>query len=616
MIIMGIPTYLRKILKDHTKNGVCQDNKNFFSDHFYIDFNAMIYSVIIIEQSKIEKSGRTINSIPSNEFETILLNGTIEFMKNIICDIVRPHKSIYIAVDGPPPMAKIIKQRARRYKSVLEYLFKKELETKYKIEIPHNKWSSASISPGCIFLDRLSKEIRKNICNGEFLRHIPLNERKNFTISFNDYNVPGEGEHKLLNAIVKENFPIEEKIVVYSPDADLIVLLLMTGRKNMFIFREEVQEASSEASVETSAIEDAATETLVKLATGNNYMYLSIDKCRECFLLDLMNEYSRDLTSPELFLKDYCFLTFLCGNDFVTASPFLRMKEGGLDILLKIYKNIFSVRNCHLITVKNSINMDFFKDLIKELSIIEEIQFQALQRKRDRVRKGSRSSYVVAGEKGKEDWKIEFMRFQHEDYYSPVHPKFEVYNKLFDSIDYYNSNWINSYNKFYFSEGSSEGPSEEYFKSLQFCLDYYINSTTDASTKFSWTWYYPFRAAPTFKDFYEFLEKNFPMNKDYFPDKGHPLDPFEQLLMILPRSFLYLLPKCINEKILNNNEYDEIFPKKFSLDVVQGLKFIYSEPLLPDPSMIPIGLIKSVELNDVDKNRNTLKSTCYIYKSK
>ena len=32
----------------------------------------------------------------------------------------------------------------------------------------------------------------------------------------------------------------------------------------------------------------------------------------------------------------------------------------------------------------------------------------------------------------------------------------------------------------------------------------------------------------------------------------------------------------------NGNEFQELFPKYFKLDVVKGIKNIYSEPILPD----------------------------------
>ena len=51
-------------------------------------------------------------------------------------------------------------------------------------------------------------------------------------IVISDSNVPGEGEHKIINFIKKNNFDFMESHCIYGLDADLIFLALTTNFDN------------------------------------------------------------------------------------------------------------------------------------------------------------------------------------------------------------------------------------------------------------------------------------------------------------------------------------------------------------------------------------------------
>ena len=439
---MGIPSFFRTIIKNYPETHFWDED--LVVDHFFMDFNAMVYETLKLLSKEIDTS-----ELSAIQFEAKLLPRIIEHMVHVICDVIKPQKSVYIAIDGPPPRAKMVQQRFRRYKAVSEFYFKRELEKLHKVSINKSKWTSSSISPGTIFMSKLSKTIIKAIRDGKFNRH-----KKDLEITFSDACVPGEGEHKLLPNIRKLK-DTTDSIIIYSPDADLIVLALMTHQKKIYILREPKD-----------------SEIELKLYKDKEFLYLSIDKCREGFFNDLQNTYningddeiedfqgSKNHVSNDIcddFLWDYSFLTFLCGNDFVVPSPFLKVKEGGMDVLMEIYKDLRSQNNQHIVIRGPNnlriINKSFFKELILELRDIEEDKLQNLQRKRDRVRRGNRSSRKTAMEKDMEPWKIDFARFQHEEYYSPHHPQHERYNRVFNKINYYEKDkeWIDQYNEFFF----------------------------------------------------------------------------------------------------------------------------------------------------------------------
>lgn len=553
---MGIPSYFRKLLENYPKAHFWKNDMKV--DNMFVDFNSMVYNVL--------------NNIPVNseDYEGTVIRKTVEYLKHVV-DTVRPRKFLYIAMDGVPPKAKMVQQRARRYKVLKEESFIRELERKYDVKIPRSKWNKASISPGTIFMSKLSRSIMASIKGYD----------KSLKIVFSDESVVGEGEHKLLPCL--KNVVKGETSVVYSPDADMIVLSIMSGVNDVYILREP---------------KDSIVE--IEKYANNEFLYLSIDECKKGF----METMCLDPTNYLPILSDYSFLTFLCGNDFVMAAPFLKMKEGGMDTLLDIYLETSKYfGGTKYLVHEGRINNVFLKKLLENLSVVEQTSLQKWQRKRDRVRKGFRSPKREEVEKGKEPWEVELIRFNHEEYYSPLHPQYKYYNRVFDTINYYSDDWEEMYNKHFFGNNDIKEVCREYYKSLDFCLQYYNLGVP------SWTWHYKFRASPSMKEFSKYVNEDTSVHWDV----SEPYTQFEQLMYILPKQSHRLLPRS-----LNDGELVEYYPNNFMLDIVQGTKYIYSDPVLDeflDHETIRSKIARSV-FSSIERKRNTLRCIPFTIKDK
>jgi len=577
---MGVPRLLASIIKKNPATTFWDSDLNV--DHLFLDFNAMIYSIIIILSKEIG-----LNNNSSVQFESLLLPRIIKHLEYVINDVIRPKKSLYIAMDGSVPMGKIQQQRSRRHKAVLEYQFKKDLEKKYNVSLNISKWTSVSISPGTIFMNKLSKLIVKNI--KEKIFKVPL-------ITFSSDLIAGEGEAKIIPEIKKLR-DSGENIVVYSPDADLIILTTMTNIPNIYILREV-----------------ATLETIEKYS---EFFYLNIDVCRKGFFDEITNkEFESSIIDPNRILADYTFLATLCGNDFVIHASFLAIRENGLELLIKIYKKIRATFNEYLLINNSTINLPFFRKIIAELKDIELEKCQKWQKNKDRIRKSPINETKVSNNETKvsnnetndpektllENTNDILTKFQHNFFYDPNHPQFEKYNKLFFKINYFDKDWISQYNNYYFPNEDINIVCLDYYKSLIFCLKYY-NGLNE-----NWSWSYKHRSNPTFADFHNWLSSNIDVSLEeasIFP-KDNPYTPFEQLMMILPKSYLFLLPKVLNSDMEFINK---MYQTSYDIDVLRGQKFIYSEPILPEiDSDLIKNYIKSKEhlLTNVEKNRNTL----------
>ena len=158
---MGIPTYFKHIFFKYNDilNNIIEDE----IDNFYMDLNCLIHPC--------SKNKNTDEEV---------INSVIKTM-DIIINNINPKKKLYIAIDGVWPIAKVITQRKRRLKSIINNEdIKKIYEKHNKI---HGSWDSINISPGTEFMKNLSNSIT-----------IYLDKIKNIKIIFSDSENYEEGE--------------------------------------------------------------------------------------------------------------------------------------------------------------------------------------------------------------------------------------------------------------------------------------------------------------------------------------------------------------------------------------------------------------------------------------
>ena len=146
-------------------------------------------------------------------------------------------------------------------------------------------------------------------------------------------------------------------------------------------------------------------------------------------------------------------------------------------------------------------------------------------------------------------------------------------------------------------------------------MNYYMGNCT------SWKWVYPHGNAPLASDLLQFLqnckEKEFTaIWKSLLAVKDAPLTPFEQLLAVMPPQNSNLLPFAFN-MILKDPDLglQKEFPIKIKLDVVKGLKNIYSEPILPPINVELIQkMMRTIPLSGPELDRNVVRDKIFCFK--
>ena len=300
-----------------------------------------------------------------------MFEGIFEYI-DMLLEMVKPTKVLYMAVDGVAPRAKMNQQRSRRFRAAKESKEKKitleqikdelrmkGVEFEEKVERAH--FDSNVITPGTPFMMNLGKALRDwidskmaNAIDDTFLREEAnrkeLRWPKDLIVFLSDASVPGEGEHKIIDFVRKQkaqsNYNPNLRHCLCGADADLIMLGLATHELDFTILREEFIpnqpkpcELCAQFGHETKECQGKASipdvNYLLK-ATSTPFIYI-----RLCVLREYLEKECDDLDF-ERFIDDWVLLFFFVGNDFLPHLPSLEIREGAIDKLLRIYKQMMS----------------------------------------------------------------------------------------------------------------------------------------------------------------------------------------------------------------------------------------------------------------------------------
>ena len=201
---------------------------------------------------------------------------------------------------------------------------------------------------------------------------------KNVKVILSDANVPGEGEHKIIDYIRRQRaMPDHDpntQHVLCGADADLIMLGLATHEPNFTIIREEFKpnkprpcDLCLQMGCELTKCTGAA-----KPLDDNEYVGEDIkvyEETKYIFVrLSVLREYlAKDLTMPNLpfpydferVVDDWVFMCFFVGNDFLPHLPSLEIREGAIDRLINLYKKSVYKTGVRLVALNSKFKLIF-----------------------------------------------------------------------------------------------------------------------------------------------------------------------------------------------------------------------------------------------------------------
>jgi 5'-3' exonuclease len=564
---MGIPSYFSHVLKQHPdilKRFISQSSSSSSSSqsvpisHLYLDSNSIIYDTYYHLQKEINdklKSNNDTNKIqkPSvSVFEKRLVVEVGHKIKEYI-SFFKPSESVMIAFDGVAPCAKLNQQRQRRFKSYFQKQWMNEFYTKDNKDEPFTlfEWDTTAITPDTPFMNSLHEYIHK--LTATFKEQYCLN-----ACIVSTSKEHGEGEHKIFEYI--RNHPElhepTKNTLIYGLDADLIMLCLnhLEYAPSLYLYRE--------------------TPTFIHTINSSlnpSFHYL-ID-------IDLFSkQLSYELTSTQQtqtqtqtqtqIVRDYIFLCFLLGNDFLPHFPALNIRSKGIEYILNAYRHISKplITSTPEKTILWSNVCELFIHLSKnEENYIQE-EHKTRQKQSSHIREVSLSSPTTTKEYYEKYFNmLPMLDRQCEEYINPFQ-------------DGWNERYYQSLMHMSIIHPDTISPiCQNYKEGLEWTWKYY----TFGQSSIDWRWMYHYHYPPLITDFAQWLIHNKHQysrrevsvyGNDLRKANQHihsntninPVHPYVQLAYVLPKQALHYLPTHIHKRLLKQHPewYQQTF--KFS----------------------------------------------------
>ena len=184
-------------------------------------------------------------------------------------------------------------------------------------------------------------------------------------IVLSGHEVPGEGEHKIMEYIrlakAQPDYDANVRHCLYGLDADLIMLGLLSHDPHFCLLREEVT-FGRQAKSKSKELEHQ-NFYLMHLCVVREYLALEFQELKEPGAL----KFTFDL---ERVIDDFILMAFFVGNDFLPNLPNLHINEGALALMFKVYKTVLPKAGGY-INEGGVINMERLAALLEELSHVE-----------------------------------------------------------------------------------------------------------------------------------------------------------------------------------------------------------------------------------------------------
>ncbi|PAA82537.1 hypothetical protein BOX15_Mlig023895g1 [Macrostomum lignano] len=543
---------------------------NYEFDNLYLDMNGIIHPCTHPEDKPA----------PRNEAE--MFAAIFEYMDRIFA-IVRPRRVIYMAIDGVAPRAKMNQQRSRRFRAAKEAREKAIELDRLRSELtaqgmtlpppkaPEEHFDSNCITPGTPFMARLAVALRYYI--HDRLHNDP--GWRNLQVFLSDANVPGEGEHKIMDFIRRQRAqPAHDpntRHCLCGADADLIMLGLATHEPHFTIIREEFvpnkprpcdlcgQLGHEAKDCQGLARDQAAAEAPPVMASEADFIFIRLHVLREYLQRELKMDGLPFAYDFERALDDWVFMCFFVGNDFLPHLPSLEIREGAIDRLVGIYKRAV-YQTGGWVTDSGHVHLDRVQLIMRELGQMEDEIFKRRRssemnfrrrRKADKQAKlrhtmmergmaaplGSGRSSGAADQQLSSGQAIRaLMResqmesLQAERDRQQQQPDSDEEADARDEVRLWEDGWRHRYYSSKFGvapQDSRDFPllvASHYVRGLCWVLRYYYQGCA------SWTWYFPYHYSPFASDFTNVAS----VDVDFDKTATEPFKPLEQLMAVFP----------------------------------------------------------------------------------
>ncbi|KAL3422909.1 exonuclease kem1 [Phlyctema vagabunda] len=349
---MGVPKFFRWMSERYPAiSQLIAENRIPEFDCLYLDMNGIIHNC-----THKDSDDATFRMTEEQMF--IAIFNYIEHLYGKI----KPKQLFYMAIDGVAPRAKMNQQRARRFRTALDVENAREKAIKEGKEMPKEEaFDSNAITPGTEFMHKLTQQL-KYFINKKVSEDV---EWQGVEIVLSGHEVPGEGEHKIMEYIrlakAQPEYDPNVRHCLYGLDADLIMLGLLSHDPHFCLLREEV--TFGRQSKNKSKELEHQNFYLMHLCIVREYLELEFQELKEPGALGFPFDLER-------VIDDFILMAFFVGNDFLPNLPNLHINEGALALMFKMYKTVLPKGDGY-INEGGVIHMGRLATLLNELQHVE-----------------------------------------------------------------------------------------------------------------------------------------------------------------------------------------------------------------------------------------------------
>ncbi|KAK5993415.1 5'-3' exoribonuclease 1 [Cladobotryum mycophilum] len=355
---MGVPKFFRWLSERYPAiSQVIAENRIPEFDCLYLDMNGIIHNCTH------KDAGEDATFRLSEEEMFIRIFNYIEHLFGKI----KPKQLFFMAIDGVAPRAKMNQQRARRFRTALDAENAREKAIREGVEMPKEEpFDSNCITPGTEFMAKLSQQLR-------YFVNKKVSEDTDWQgceIVLSGHDVPGEGEHKIMeyirNAKAQPGYNPNVRHCLYGLDADLIMLGLLSHDPHFCLLREEV--TFGRAAKSKSKELEHQNFYLLHLCIVREYLEMEFQELQKEGALSFPFDLER-------VIDDFILMAFFIGNDFLPNLPGLHINDGALANMFRLYMD--TLPKCDgYINENGVINIPRLQLLLEGLTNTELLHFE------------------------------------------------------------------------------------------------------------------------------------------------------------------------------------------------------------------------------------------------
>ena len=441
---------------------------------------------------------------------------------------------VYIAIDGCAPAAKMVQQRQRRFLAAA---------STHTSGTHTQTFNSNCISPGTDFMSRMCEYIKHSI-----LKHI---SKTRIRFVFSSANVPGEGEHKIMQYVRDHKDIHNLRNCIYGPDGDLIMLVLASPSSNFSILRDDLDAPN--------------TFVVIDMKLVRSQLFRELRVCR-----------TTDVSCIRL-IHDFITMGFLVGNDFLPKIQMFYYLEDGMTAMIDTYIREFSAKNRY-ITHDGEIILSELKRFVRCISMREEEMIASqVARNFDKYTERKFIDSVIV--RSVTDQRLDFKRYA------------KLYNdRLCENV----CGDVSTVDKI----------TNEYVRGLYWTFMYYTDRCP------SYEWYYPYYRAPLMIDLADvtFVESRFVKGKPHEPYQQLLGILPAKSRKLIPKELRHLMTD-------EDSPISHMYPSSFEIDYEGKYKEHQGIPLLPPIHYFSLRRVyEDAVSDDVRGQKNNKESRCFSYR--